>query len=102
MCIRDSYKGLRTFGPEDADNFFGREREAESFANRLRLANFLAVVGPSGTGKSSFVLAGVLPLLPAGTEVVVLRPGANPQLPALPSDDRPRLVVVDQFEELIT
>ena len=74
------YKGLTTFSADDADNYFGGERESESFANRLRLDNFLVVVGPSGTGKSSFVLAGVLPLLPPGWRAVVARPGGNPFL----------------------
>src|SRR5262249_29349288 len=38
----------------------------------------LAVVGPSGTGKSSFVRAGVVPALPTGWRAVVIRPGAAP------------------------
>jgi len=116
------YKGLSAFTTEDADNYFGREREAEGFANRLRQQPFLAVVGPSGTGKSSFVLAGVLPLLPKGWRAVTLRPGATPlealaarlsaeSLPSLSNlesfaaavgDDQVLVIVVDQFEELVT
>lgn len=119
------YKGLSTFTADDADNYFGREREAESFANRLRTSRLLAVVGPSGTGKSSFILAGVLPLLPAGWRAVVSRPGANPfaalnaklsaagftdvtpatlgdGLVADLAEGESLLVVVDQFEELVT
>ncbi len=122
---RPPFKGLSTFTPEDADNYFGREREAEAFANRLRVSKLLAVVGPSGSGKSSFVLAGVLPLLPAGVRPVVFRPGANPfeaassrlgstlavtahvpldpkrLLELLPTGES-LLLVVDQFEELVT
>ncbi len=114
------YKGLSTFSPDDADNYFGREREAESFANRLRLSPLLAVIGPSGSGKSSFVLAGVLPLLPQGWRAIVTRPGATPfealaqKLGLLAGGVTPEvvvaslrggeslLVVVDQFEELVT
>ena len=126
------YRGLNSFSQADAANYFGREREAEAFANRLRQHTFLAVVGPSGVGKSSFVQAGVLPLLPAGFGSVVLRPGPAPlvtlaaRLGALGFDTsqlRERLgrspaalgellraklgdggfvLVVDQFEELLT
>ncbi len=119
---RPPYKGLSTFGVADADNYFGREKEAQAFANRLRDESFLAVVGPSGTGKSSFVLAGVLPLLSSGWRPLVVRPGANPfaalharlesaGLPDLTKGLDPLLealqggsllLVVDQFEELVT
>jgi WD40 repeat protein/serine/threonine protein kinase len=127
------YRGLSSFKLEDAADFFGREHEAEAFANRLRTTGFLAVVGPSGSGKSSFVQAGVLPLLPARWKAVVLRPGPSP-LQALATrlasaersaesirkgiqTDRDHLgavleafappggetvLVVDQFEELLT
>lgn len=117
------YKGLSTFAVGDADHYFGREKETESFANRLRMSPLLAVVGPSGSGKSSFVLAGVLPLLPPGWRSVVMRPGPTPLqslthrltaagiqsaeltpqelFAALPVGES-LLLVVDQFEELVT
>src|SRR4051794_6059044 len=61
------YKGLRAFGEADAPDFFGREALAHRLADRLaeeaETARFLAVVGPSGSGKSSVVKAGLLPLL---------------------------------------
>jgi len=72
------YLGLAAFTPDDAKNFFGREQEAEAFANRLRLHALLAVVGPSGSGKSSFVQAGVIPLLPSNWRPITFRPGASP------------------------
>ena len=56
---------LRPFQPGDAPFFYGRERAAEAFANRLRAQPLLCVVGPSGAGKSSFVQAGLIPALPA-------------------------------------
>lgn len=72
------YLGLSSFTADDAKNFFGREREAEAFANRLRVQPLLAVVGPSGAGKSSFVQAGVVPLLPPGWRTLTFRPGTTP------------------------
>ncbi len=112
------FKGLSTFTTDDADNYFGREKEAESFANRLRLSPLLAVVGPSGSGKSSFILAGVLPLLPHGWRAVVTRPGSDPfqtlvaklgvnqltpaAVTASLGAGESLLIVVDQFEELVT
>jgi hypothetical protein len=59
------YPGLLAFGPEQAGLFFGRDREGDAIARRLRQHNFLLVVGPSGSGKSSLVAAGVLPRLMA-------------------------------------
>jgi len=72
------YLGLSSFTAKDARNFFGREREAEAFANRLRVHPMLAVVGPSGAGKSSFIQAGVVPLLPPGWQAFTFRPGPTP------------------------
>ncbi len=72
------YRGLVAFTAEDRDNFFGREGEAEAFANRLRVQPLIAVVGPSGAGKSSFVQAGVIPTLPETWRAVVVRPGPSP------------------------
>ena len=64
------YKGLRAFAQSDADDFFGRERAVERLVSRLgapgRAGRFVAVVGPSGSGKSSLVRAGLLPALRRG------------------------------------
>lgn len=62
------YIGLRPFGPKDTSVFFGRDREilrarARLIANALNGRNVLAVVGPSGSGKSSLVSAGLMPSL---------------------------------------
>lgn len=67
--VRLPYPGLEAFTEEDADVFFGREQEIESLVQRLppvasdRAHRFVAVVGPSGSGKSSLVQAGVVPRL---------------------------------------
>ena len=61
--VRNPYKGLAAFEPEDAEYFFGREALIEELVARLKERGFLAVVGPSGSGKSSLVRAGLLPAL---------------------------------------
>ena len=60
------YIGLDAFQEQDANNFFGRTQLIEQMIERLRLNRFLAVVGPSGSGKSSVVRAGILPKLKSG------------------------------------
>ena len=59
------FPGLRAFQPMDAPIFFGREREIEQSIAQLRAADarFLAIVGASGSGKSSLVRAGLIPRL---------------------------------------
>ena len=72
--IDNPYKGLRAFGAADAGDFFGRERLVERLIARLgdpgTRGRFVAVVGPSGSGKSSVVRAGLLPALAAGRPAV--------------------------------
>ncbi|QRN98387.1 protein kinase [Archangium violaceum] len=75
------YAGLSSFQEADANRFFGRTREIAALVNRINDQPLLAVVGPSGTGKSSFVRAGVVPVLKrSGTpwESFVIRPGRSP------------------------
>lgn len=83
------YKGLRAFNQADAPDFFGREALTHELVARLGeeidYARFLAVVGPSGSGKSSVVRAGLIPALRYGALpgsenwfVVELFPGAYP------------------------
>ena len=79
------YKGLAAFEAADAANFYGRERLVAELVARLAGARLLAVIGPSGSGKSSVVRAGLLPALDAGVipvtdgwSSVILTPGADP------------------------
>ena len=62
---RNPYKGLRPFDEADADDFFGREAFVDRLLKRWSRSGpqgrFLAVVGPSGSGKSSAVRAGLVP-----------------------------------------
>ncbi|HXM49887.1 MAG TPA: hypothetical protein VN956_18745 [Pyrinomonadaceae bacterium] len=60
------YVGLEAFRESKYSLFFGRQSLIEKLSNRLETSRFLAVVGPSGSGKSSLVLAGLLPALKSG------------------------------------
>jgi WD40 repeat protein/class 3 adenylate cyclase len=64
--VPNPYKGLRAFEETDAADFFGREELIEQLVERLGTTRFLAVVGPSGSGKSSVVRAGLIPSLRRG------------------------------------
>ena len=79
--IRNPYKGLRAFGEADADDFFGRSRLAEKLLDRLERDRVIALVGPSGSGKSSVVRAGLLPALrdtPGNWRIATMTPGEWP------------------------
>ena len=120
------FKGLASFEPVDADYFFGRERLVAELVARLVGAGFLGIVGPSGSGKSSVLRAGLLPALAGGVlpgsegwRRLLLRPGEHPMeelrrvlvsgasdplaeaLDTLPTEAR-LLLAVDQLEELFT
>ncbi|MBZ0280505.1 MAG: protein kinase [Anaerolineae bacterium] len=65
--VVNPYKGLRAFEEADAADFFGREALVETILERLKTdSRFLAVVGPSGSGKSSVVMAGLVPAIRQG------------------------------------
>ncbi len=98
------YRGLLPYGTEDADTFFGRHDDVAACLRRLRDAGVLAVIGPSGVGKSSLILAGVVASLTRdGTPVLVTTPGEHPMdaLRGLKPRGRQTLVV-DQAEEAVT
>jgi DNA-binding SARP family transcriptional activator/WD40 repeat protein len=77
--LANPYKGLRPFDEADSANFFGRRELASELVGRLGQARFVAVVGPSGSGKSSVVRAGVIPKLRAdGAYVATIVPGSHP------------------------
>src|SRR4029450_8163656 len=106
------YKGLASFEEEDARLYFGRERLVGELAARTVGAGLLAVVGASGSGKSSVIAAGLVPSLRAGLlpgsergRGSPIRPGDQPvteletALAGRPADER-LVLVVDQFEEV--
>ena len=73
------YRGLNAFLETDADVFFGRERVAEEMIVDLDGDHLLALVGPSGSGKSSLVRAGLLPALRSrGAFAATMVPGDRP------------------------
>jgi class 3 adenylate cyclase/WD40 repeat protein len=74
------YLGLAHFEEGDAELFFGRETLVARLTTRLRKQPFLAVVGASGSGKSSVVRAGLIPALRrlGVSRVVLLTPTADP------------------------
>jgi tetratricopeptide (TPR) repeat protein len=80
------FPGLRPFEANEGHLFFGREGQSEETLRRLRLHRLLAVVGSSGSGKSSLVRAGLLPFLYGGFlsgagshwRVALFRPGSDP------------------------
>lgn len=113
------FKGLAPFEPDDAEFFFGRERLIDELVARLVGGTLLGVLGPSGSGKSSLLRAGLLPALAAGAlpgsdrwRQLVVRPGTWPlsldsaiegeraDEPA--GGDRRTVVAVDQFEEIFS
>jgi len=57
------YKGLQSFTYEDRSNYFGREKESKEIAKNVKKSRFFTLLGASGSGKSSLLFAGVLPLL---------------------------------------
>ncbi|MBE7556728.1 MAG: serine protease [Anaerolineales bacterium] len=122
------YRSLDAFTEADADLFFGRERVVAKLLETLkRNPRYLAVLGPSGSGKSSVVQAGLIPALRSGQlsgsekwGILSIRPGTQPfdqlastgmrdstnlvqaasdWLAAHPQNER-LLILIDQFEEL--
>lgn len=82
---RNPYKGLAAFDETDARDFFGRDAELDELAGLVASHRVVTVVGPSGTGKSSLVRAGLVPALRAGRVdgsadwlVVTMVPSAHP------------------------
>jgi energy-coupling factor transporter ATP-binding protein EcfA2 len=74
------YPGLAYFGPEDASRFFGREQAISALVAAVAKRSFTALVGASGSGKSSVVLAGLAPRLSAqcGWRSTYFRIGTEP------------------------
>ena len=73
------YKGLRPFDEADAVEFFGRTTAVNDLLDLVARHPLVAVVGASGSGKSSLVRAGLAPVLrSAGWAVVVVTPGDDP------------------------
>ncbi len=90
--VRNPYKGLRSFEEADSLDYFGRDQLVQRLSGKLSPVDevtlgdkFLAVVGPSGSGKSSVVNAGLIPAIRKGNIpgserwfVVEMTPGSHP------------------------
>ncbi|MGW3152092.1 nSTAND1 domain-containing NTPase [Streptomyces sp. NPDC001177] len=108
------YRGLTRFEPADADLFFGRDELTDRLLQTARSRRFTAVFGPSGSGKSSVLRAGLIPRLrdpdaagPRPAALRVLTPGEHPLRThaqrLVPADgEGDTWLIVDQFEELYT
>ena len=105
------YVGLSAFDEQTSERFFGRERMIAAAVERLANERFLAVLGPSGSGKSSILLGGVLPKLkvlhPDWRFPDPLVPGSDPLATlhaalGVSTDATPTVLVVDQLEEVFT
>jgi len=77
------YRGLLPFREEDAAFFIGREVFTNALIEKVRTSSLVAVVGASGSGKSSVVRAGLVPALRRGTdnrvwEILAFSPGPTP------------------------
>jgi len=107
------YLGLISYGVDEADRYFGRQRILTQLVEMLGEHRFIAVFGASGSGKSSLLRAGLIPAWRSGgpdgdgNHVSLITPGAEPRkalrevLGRMPATAAV-LLVVDQFEELFT
>ena len=112
--VEPPYRGLTRFEPGDADLFFGRDQLTDHLLELTRSRRFTAVFGPSGSGKSSLLRAGLIPRLRTGDQLGpqpvalrVLTPGEHPMrtheqrlMPKVAAGET--WLIVDQFEELYT
>lgn len=116
------YRGLESFQPDDAPWFFGRQRLTGILLDQLRdqcqQGGLLAVIGASGSGKSSLLRAGLIPAVRDGElatgdaghrALALFTPGTHPMAELKRHRDamtaeagEPSLIVVDQFEEVFT
>lgn len=86
VTLSNPFPGLRPFEADEEHLFFGRDGQSDELLRRLRRSRFLAVLGTSGSGKSSLVRAGLLPALYGGImtqagsswRVALFRPGYDP------------------------
>src|SRR5271154_4504606 len=86
VAIVNPFPGLRAFDEDEDVLFFGREKQIDELLKKLRTTRFLAIIGSSGSGKSSLVKSGLLPSLHSGLmsgmgsswRIALFRPGNDP------------------------
>ncbi|MFH9733211.1 helix-turn-helix domain-containing protein [Streptomyces sp. NPDC017260] len=108
------YRGLRRYETSDQALFFGRDTLVQELRALTTVHRFVALVGASGSGKSSILRAGLIPALrdpeapgPAPAVIRICTPGSDPDstlIPLLAPADAAgdTLLIIDQFEELFT
>ena len=87
-AMKNPFVGLRPFDVGDSLYYFGRDEQVKALMQQLNKNRFLAVVGSSGSGKSSLIRAGLIPNLQAGFlvqerdlwHIAVMKPGNAPLL----------------------
>ena len=107
---RCPFLGLYPFHDQDRELFFGRDTLIKELLAKLTEHRFLAVLGPSGSGKSSVVLAGVVPEMQTQSpelQMAYLTPSSDPVAQLTKAQEQVSNLtavvwVVDQFEELFT
>ncbi|GAB3770454.1 WD40 repeat protein/DNA-binding SARP family transcriptional activator/energy-coupling factor transporter ATP-binding protein EcfA2 [Nocardioides ginsengisegetis] len=99
------YQGLMPYDVDDADRFFGRAEDVAACLGVLARTPVLALVGPSGSGKSSLLRAGVAAALHRdGRATRLITPGRHPMRALTAADGLPRgtVLLIDQFEEVFS
>lgn len=102
------YRGLEFFDEQHADYFFGREELTDQLIDKLKTGNFLAVVGASGSGKSSLVRAGLVHKLRRGQrlsgssnwQIKLITPTEQPLKSLANAFINPSASAVDRAEQL--
>jgi WD40 repeat protein/energy-coupling factor transporter ATP-binding protein EcfA2 len=110
-AVQNPFPGLRPFGIDESHLFFGREGQSDEVLVKLSRNKFVAVIGASGSGKSSFMFCGVIPILYGGFltragsnwTVVVARPGGGPieNLSEALLNSNPEYLIADEEEKRI-
>jgi excinuclease UvrABC ATPase subunit len=86
FTITNPFPGLRAFEEDEDILFFGREKQIDELVKKLRTTRLIAVIGSSGSGKSSLIKSGLIPNLQSGFmsgagsnwRICSFRPGSDP------------------------
>ena len=111
QTFTNPFPGLRPFRTDETHLFFGREGQVDEVLEKLEVNRFTAVLGTSGSGKSSLMYCGLIPSLHGGFmtragsdwRVVVARPGVAPinNLADAIAESDPHYKLLDEEEQLV-